>query len=90
LCGLLLTKIPLKYYNNSIIITKNKEKIMMKTYITVVFYFLFATFSVAEKYLDIVAKLSEKALARQKTLPECPYDPNVGKNDYPFPTENKK
>jgi N-acetylgalactosamine-6-sulfatase len=46
--------------------------------------------NVAEKYPDIVAKLSEKALAWQKTLPEGPYDPNVGKNDYSFPTENKK
>jgi N-acetylgalactosamine-6-sulfatase len=46
--------------------------------------------NVAEKYPDIVTKLSEKVLTWQKTLPEGPYDPTAGKNDYTFPTENKK
>ncbi|MDR2116300.1 MAG: sulfatase-like hydrolase/transferase [Planctomycetaceae bacterium] len=43
--------------------------------------------NVAEKYPDIVKKLSEKILAWQKTLPEGPYEPTAGKNDYPFPKE---
>jgi N-acetylgalactosamine-6-sulfatase len=43
--------------------------------------------NVAEKYPDIVTKLSEKVLTWQKTLPEGPYEPASGKNDYPFPTE---
>jgi N-acetylgalactosamine-6-sulfatase len=44
--------------------------------------------NLAEKYPDIVTRLSEAALEWQKTLPEGPVDPSAGKNNnYPFPKE---
>ncbi|MDR1958011.1 MAG: sulfatase-like hydrolase/transferase [Planctomycetaceae bacterium] len=43
--------------------------------------------NLAEKYPDVVTRLSEIVLAWQKTLPEGPYEPSAGKNDYPWPKE---
>jgi N-acetylgalactosamine-6-sulfatase len=43
--------------------------------------------NLAEKYPDIVTRLSEAVIAWQKTLPEGPVDPLAGKNNYPFPQE---
>jgi N-acetylgalactosamine-6-sulfatase len=41
--------------------------------------------NLAEKHPDVAARLAEKALAWQKTLPPGPTDPGAGKNDYPWP-----
>jgi len=41
--------------------------------------------NLAGRQPQIVARLAEKALAWQKTLPEGPVEPSAGKNDYPWP-----
>jgi arylsulfatase A-like enzyme len=41
--------------------------------------------NLAGRQPQVVARLAEKALAWQKTLPEGPVEPSAGKNDYPWP-----
>ncbi len=43
--------------------------------------------NVAAEHADIVARLSEKALAWQRTLPPGPIEPAAGNNSYPWPKE---
>ena len=39
----------------------------------------------ADRHADVVKRLSEKALAWQKTLPAGPVQPSAGRDDYPWP-----
>ena len=41
--------------------------------------------NLAERKPEIVARLREKAVAWQKTLPAGPTEPGAGKRDYPWP-----
>jgi len=41
--------------------------------------------NLAERKPDVVARLAEKVLAWQKTLPEGPLDRAAGRNDYNWP-----
>jgi len=41
--------------------------------------------NVADKHPDVVARLSEKVLAWQKTLPPGPVQPSAGRSDYRWP-----
>jgi arylsulfatase A-like enzyme len=41
--------------------------------------------NLAERKPDVVARLAEKVLAWQKTLPEGPLDRTAGRNDYNWP-----
>jgi arylsulfatase A-like enzyme len=45
--------------------------------------------NLSDKHPDIVARLAEKSLAWQKTLPEGPIEPAAGKNAYPWPQQIK-
>ncbi|MGE4488900.1 MAG: sulfatase/phosphatase domain-containing protein, partial [Kiritimatiellales bacterium] len=45
--------------------------------------------NIAVGHEDIVSQLSEQALAWEKTLPVGPMQDDAGKNDYPWPSENK-
>jgi N-acetylgalactosamine-6-sulfatase len=43
--------------------------------------------NLAGRHSEIVERLARQALAWQKTLPEGPFDPGAGSNDYPWPRE---
>jgi len=43
--------------------------------------------NLAAQHAELVARLAQRALAWQKTLPEGPVEPAAGKNDYPWPKE---
>jgi N-acetylgalactosamine-6-sulfatase len=45
--------------------------------------------NLATRHADVVARLSESALAWQKTLPPGMMEPAAGKNDYPWPSATK-
>jgi arylsulfatase A-like enzyme len=45
--------------------------------------------NLADRNADVVKRMSEPLLAWQKSLPEGPLDPTAGKNDYPWPKEQK-
>jgi hypothetical protein len=45
--------------------------------------------NIAEKHPEVVARLSEKVLAWNKTLPEGPTDPGAGQAAYPMPGKVK-
>jgi len=45
--------------------------------------------NLASQQADVVARLSEKVLAWQKTLPPGMADPSAGKNDYPWPGNSR-
>ena len=43
--------------------------------------------NLAGQHPDLVARLSDQALAWQRTLPPGPIEPVAGRNDYPWPKE---
>jgi arylsulfatase A-like enzyme len=45
--------------------------------------------NLSDKYPDVAARLSEKALAWQKDLPAGPIDPGAGQTSYPWPGKDK-
>ena len=45
--------------------------------------------NLADRNADVVKRMSERLLAWQKSLPEGPVDAGAGKNDYPWPKEQK-
>jgi arylsulfatase A-like enzyme len=45
--------------------------------------------NIAEKHPDVVQRLSEKALAWNKTLPEGPTDPGAGQMSYSYPGKTR-
>jgi arylsulfatase A-like enzyme len=45
--------------------------------------------NLADRNCDVVKRLSEQLLAWRKSLPEGPVDAAAGKNDYPWPKEQK-
>jgi hypothetical protein len=45
--------------------------------------------NLADRHPDVVARLAQKVLAWQKTLPPGPVEPSAGKNDYGWPGKNK-
>jgi N-acetylgalactosamine-6-sulfatase len=44
--------------------------------------------NIADKHPDIVARLSERVLAWNKTLPTGPTDPGAGQARYPWPAKS--